>query len=179
MANEEQLSILKQSVGIWNEWREANKGVLADLRAADLSQADWREVDFRATSLYGANLIKANLTRAKLSAATFYGANLIGASLRETRLIGTDMRASLRDSDFAYARMSDVNFSGIDLSQVRGLHNVTHEGPSTIGIDVIARSQGKIPEIFLRGCGVNSIDIEYAALFDPGLSNEEIKTILY
>jgi hypothetical protein len=29
-----------------------------------------------------------------------------------------------------------------------------HNGPSTIGIDTIYNSGGKIPEIFLRGAGV-------------------------
>jgi len=31
---------------------------------------------------------------------------------------------------------------------------MTHIGPSTVGVDTLIRSQGKIPEAFLRGCGV-------------------------
>jgi hypothetical protein len=42
----------------------------------------------------------------------------------------------------------------IDLSTVRGLESIEHHGPSTIGIDPIYRSKGKIPESFLRGAGV-------------------------
>jgi hypothetical protein len=42
----------------------------------------------------------------------------------------------------------------VDLSQVQGLQTVEHTGPSTIGIDSIYRSRGKIPEAFLRGAGV-------------------------
>ncbi|HNP87344.1 MAG TPA: toll/interleukin-1 receptor domain-containing protein, partial [Kouleothrix sp.] len=33
--------------------------------------------------------------------------------------------------------------------------------PSTIGIDTLFRSQGRIPEVFLRGCGVPESLIEY------------------
>ena len=40
------------------------------------------------------------------------------------------------------------------LSKASGLDSVEHEGPSTIGIDTLFLSQGKIPETFLRGCGV-------------------------
>jgi TIR domain-containing protein len=37
---------------------------------------------------------------------------------------------------------------------VKNLETAGHAGPSTIGIDTIIRSQGKIPEIFLRKAGV-------------------------
>jgi hypothetical protein len=38
---------------------------------------------------------------------------------------------------------------------------VQHSGPSTIGIDTISRSEGNIPEAFLRGCGVPESFITY------------------
>ena len=41
-----------------------------------------------------------------------------------------------------------------------GLETVHHGGPSTIGIDTLFRSKGKIPEVFLRGCGVPEYIIE-------------------
>jgi hypothetical protein len=37
------------------------------------------------------------------------------------------------------------------LDTVKELDTVRHTGPSTISIDTIDRSQGKIPEVFLRG----------------------------
>jgi hypothetical protein len=40
------------------------------------------------------------------------------------------------------------------MSTVKGLETVRHDGPSTIGIDTIILSQGKIPEVFLQGAGV-------------------------
>jgi hypothetical protein len=39
--------------------------------------------------------------------------------------------------------------------------SVVHHGPSTIGIDTIYKSKGKIPEVFLRGCGVPDEFIAY------------------
>jgi hypothetical protein len=44
-------------------------------------------------------------------------------------------------------------FVDVDLSTAIGLENVRHHGPSTIGIDTIYASEGKIPEVFLRGFG--------------------------
>jgi hypothetical protein len=48
---------------------------------------------------------------------------------------------------------------------------VIHQGPSTIGIDVIYASKGKIPESFLRGCGVPEIFIDYL----PSLTQQRIQ----
>ena len=77
-------------------------------------------------------------------------ANLRKAVLRNAVLRG----ASLDNSIFGEAFVWDTAFINIDLSQVRGLESVLHKGPSTIGIDTIYKSKGKIPDSFLRGCGV-------------------------
>ena len=44
---------------------------------------------------------------------------------------------------------------------MKGLDSIRHHGPSTVGIDTLFRSGGKIPEAFLRGCGVPDVLIEY------------------
>jgi len=44
--------------------------------------------------------------------------------------------------------------SQVDLSEVLGLHDVRHFGPSSVGVDTLYKSGGKIPIEFLRGCGV-------------------------
>jgi TIR domain len=52
-------------------------------------------------------------------------------------------------------------FADNDLSEVKGLETVDHGGPSSIGIDTLYKSVGKIPEAFLRGCGVPDDFITY------------------
>jgi len=42
----------------------------------------------------------------------------------------------------------------VDLSEVTGLETSRHFGPSSIGIDTLYKSQGRIPDEFLRGAGV-------------------------
>jgi hypothetical protein len=49
------------------------------------------------------------------------------------------------------------------LSEVKGLDSVDHGGPSSIGLDTIYKSKGRIPHGFLRGCGVPENFIEYMA----------------
>jgi hypothetical protein len=59
--------------------------------------------------------------------------------------------ANLVETDFSRAQFSGTILSNLDLSLSKGLETVDHKDPSTIGIDTIVRSQGKIPEVFLRG----------------------------
>jgi hypothetical protein len=49
----------------------------------------------------------------------------------------------------------------VDLSTALGLEAIQHRGPSIIGIDTLYRSQGNIPEAFLRGAGVPDDLITY------------------
>ncbi len=142
MANEEHLAILRQGSRQWNRWRAEHRILQPDLSGADLSGANLR----------GMALKRANLSGAHLSGAEFYGAdlseaNLTGADLRETRLGGAYIVATI--------------FTNLDLSDTQGLETVTHFGPSYIGTDTLFRSGGKIPESFLRGCGIPDSLIEY------------------
>ena len=107
----------------------------ADLSLASLDEADLRE----------ANLSLASLDEAGLRGADLCGADLRGATLSWATLNGTDL---------SYAFVGSTAFGNVDLSAVKGLETVKHWRPSTIGIDTILNSQGKIPEIFLRGAGV-------------------------
>ena len=47
------------------------------------------------------------------------------------------------------------------MRSVKGLETVKHDGPSTIGTDTLIRSQGDIPEAFLRGAGLPDTFIDY------------------
>ena len=69
--------------------------------------------------------------------------------------------ASLQGADFGTSRTGATTFADVDLSDTNGLEAVVHVGPSTISIDTIYRSRGKIPEVFLRGCGVPDEFIAY------------------
>ncbi len=75
------------------------------------------------------------------------------ANLRVTDLSGADVTGALLAYSF---------FANTDLSGTKGLEHCKHFGPSTIGIDTFYRSQGEIPESFLRGCGVPEVFINYA-----------------
>ena len=94
----------------------------------------------------------ADLQWADLQGADLQGADLHGANLQD---------ADLRGANLQEAVLHATIFADLDLSGVTGLEAVAYLGPSTIGIDTIVKSHGRIPEAFLRGCGVPESFIEY------------------
>jgi hypothetical protein len=156
MANEEHLAILRQGVEVWNRWKSKNRKIQPDFEGADfreayLSGANLREAILRKALLRRAGLRDVNLQGAYLGGADFSGANL-GA--------GIFFRANLRGTILTNAIVSSTIFADTDLGSTIGLETIRHSGPSEIGITTLIRS-GKLPEAFLRGCGVPDSFIEY------------------
>lgn len=154
----------------------------ADLRFANLSGIRLRDIDFsihdplfRMVRLTVANRTVADLSFANLSGANLSGANLIGTLLISANLTDADLsKTNLKAASFKHTVLGNI-----DLSTSEGLEEVFHDAPSNIDMGTIFKSKGKIPEVFLRGCGLSDLDIEYAKLAKPGLDREQITTIAY
>lgn len=129
---------------------------------ADLSKADLRKAIFIRSDLAGVDLSESDIRRADfrwsyLINTKFNGADLSGANLIEANLSKSELnRSNLSEAFVAWSCFGDN-----DLSHTKGLEKVKHFGPSTIGIDTIFRSEGKIPAEFLRGAGVPEHFITY------------------
>ena len=82
-----------------------------------------------------------------------------------TCMVRTLVRRSLTGLTFNRSIISDTKFSNVYLGDALKLDNAKHTGPSSIGIDTIYKSQGQIPEVFLRGCGVPENFIRYMKSF--------------
>jgi TIR domain/Pentapeptide repeats (8 copies) len=129
----------------------------ANLMDAHLGSAELDEAILGFAILRGADLSGANLTLANLTGAYLSGANLSRADLSHSNLSDAELPGgSLTD-----ATCLGTIFANVNLSEVKGLESIKHAGPSTIGIDTILRSKGKIPEVFLRGCGMPDALIKY------------------
>lgn len=191
MNNAEHVLVIKQGVVAWNAWRSENFFVKAELSNVDLAAADLSGAMLIYANLDGAYLRHARLTDAALTGLSLRSANLEGADLsgkdtladvdlrssklkganfRGRKLVGVDFSgADLTDADFSDTTINWCRFGGHDLRSVRGLDTIKFEGPSEVAIDTIYRSKGKIPESFLRGCGVPENLIRYI----PSLVNAE------
>jgi uncharacterized protein YjbI with pentapeptide repeats len=174
MANPEHLAILKSGVEAWNLWRSEHPTVRpdffgadfkdADLRTVNLSTADLGGTDLRWAYLSTANLSRADLCGAEIRWSNLRGADLDWANLSKANLHGANLsEAHLSHTDLSRASVGLTTFARIDLSETKGLETLKHIGPSTIGIDTIYKSKGKIPHAFLRGAGVPENFIEYMA----------------
>jgi uncharacterized protein YjbI with pentapeptide repeats len=141
-----------------------------DFRGANLHGANLRDVEFVGINLHGAdlrqsdlrgayfwevNLEASNLNDAFLGDTSFIYVNLRRASLIRMSLRNTHLfRVDLTEADCSHCFMGGTVLADIDLSVAEGLETVDHRGPSTIGMDTIYRSEGRIPEVFLHGAGV-------------------------
>jgi len=177
MANPEHVEIVKKGSEAIANWRAQRPTERLDLNGAVLMKANLSEADLYGADLSQANLFEANLSGADLSWGDLNYADLSGADLLEAdlqlvdltqanlsnvNLIGGNMRgANLRGVDFDRAVVGWTIFGSVDLSEAKNLETVRHNYPSTVGVDTLFRSEGKIPEAFLRGCGVPDVLIEY------------------
>jgi uncharacterized protein YjbI with pentapeptide repeats len=162
MAKQEHLDILAKGVEAWNAWRDRKFSwrltddfgnlIGPDLSGANLIDANLTGANLTGARLNRANLAHANLTDAFLGSANLSGANLSGANLNHALMGGANLDG---------ARVGRTVFGHVDLSTVEGLDNVIHRLPSVIGLDTIYLSKGKIPQSFLRGCGVPETFITY------------------
>lgn len=129
----------------------------ADLRAADLRWVNLEGANLSHSDVRDAILVKARLGRADLRGVDFRAANLGEAILVEADLRG----ANLRWADLSGAQLGSTILGRIDLSETTGLQTVQHHGPSTIDLDTLLVSLGRVPTAFLRGCGVQEFLIEH------------------
>lgn len=171
MANPEHLAILTQGKYAWNDWRRGKSYFEKyDLSGADLTRVDLEHSNLRNVNLSGADLQNASLwnaimVNAVLTETNLRGANLANADLTDAKLNGCDLTdadlvgtklidADIGAANLSGARVGGTQFGNCDLSAAKGLLDLNHWGPSTLGLDTIYKSRGKIPESFLRSCGV-------------------------
>ena len=165
----------------------------ANLRWAKLDRAQLAGAHLKECDLWRAYLVQANLGAADLSSAFAIGAHFGRASLRDANLSDAVLRnASFRDADLRSADLSNADLVGSNLFQadcdhvrfhgakmggthlswtscrsVTGLESVTHEGPSTIGFEMVHIYHHEFPESFFRGMGVPQALISFARSFTP------------
>jgi TIR domain/Pentapeptide repeats (8 copies) len=120
---------------------------LAELDEADLTGAFLASTDLTHASLLAANLTHADLTNAILTGAQLYNANLYSAVLSGTNLENAEVWATL--------------FNSIDLSTAKGLLTIKHRGPSSIDVDTLFLSNGRIPDRFLLDAGIPDDFVTY------------------
>ena len=163
-----------EGIAEWNRRRDAGEEI------PNLSHADLRGADLRGANLSGAHLERRRPQRGRPQRADLGGANLSGADLSGANLVGRPrhLGADLSDADLsgptsagptsaaptstAPTSAGPTSAGPIAVDDLRQRRFIGSKGsrvsrtlgPSTIGMDTLFRSKGKIPEAFLRGCGV-------------------------
>jgi uncharacterized protein YjbI with pentapeptide repeats len=148
----------------------------ANLRQANLAGADLRQADLSEADLSGARLSKADFSGANLSGADLIGADLLGANLsladlRVAKLNGTNLSvAQIRGAKLSGAHFHGTILGATCLRDAQGLDTCNHLGPSILDHLTLTLS-GRLPDVFLRGCGLPDKLIDYL----PALLEEAIQ----
>lgn len=161
MANPEHLSLLKQSVADWNQWRTDNPDIQPDLFKADL-----RTTNLHEANLCEANLRKANLRGAILDRAMLLRAILDGANLSHAYLPKADLRgASFHGANLSGAHLSEAFLIGLDLIEAN-LAGANLFGAKLIGAKLIKAtlSDADLRRGDLRGADITEADLSMADL---------------
>jgi len=174
MANPKHVEIVKQGRDAIAEWRGDNPDGRLDLSGADLEGADLSRANLDEANLIGADLSAANLTCSRLNGTDLIGADLSGANLVAADLYKVDLEKAKFEKAISFATV----WADVDLSTSVGLETIQHRGPSTLSFDTMSRSKGRIPEAFLRGCGLTPWQAKLAGLFNPELSPSDIANLL-
>ena len=172
MANEDHVKIVTQGVRTWNRWRKENINVKPDLTEIDLKNADLYSANLSEADLSWTDLSNSTLIRSNLSSASLVGTdltetdltkvNLADANLFSSILLGTIINETIfKNTNLTGALFGGTLLSNLDLSGIVGLDAIDHDGPSSIDLSTLYKSQGNIPEIFLRGAGVPENFITY------------------
>lgn len=164
-----------------------------DLRRANLSHSFLRESNFQGAVLSDADLTGTHLNEANFSFASLECTNLIGAQLNRARFDGADLtkanlshthlsgaffsQTTLHGTIFNKANLGATTFAELDLREAIGIEDFNHYSSSFIATSTIHLSKGIIPEVFMRGCGLSDLDIEYTKLANPELDPEQVTNI--
>jgi uncharacterized protein YjbI with pentapeptide repeats len=138
----------------------------ADLSEANLSGADLTKAVISNADLHDSDLSGAILTSSVLTRSNFSRADLRHANLTDAKLIYTNFNwSTLEGAVFNSAICFYTSFGNVNLSGSIGVETIRIAGPCVIDFNTLALSQGKIPESFLRGCGVPEDLIAYLPSF--------------
>ena len=120
--------LIKQGVGVWNDWRQKYPDIKPDLSGINLSRLDLSNANLTFTNLVGANLEATILVRADLSYSDLRDANLHSADFRRAKLTmaflqNTNLEAAIlieadcTKANFSKGDLSESDLSGANLSE--------------------------------------------------------------
>lgn len=186
MANNDQLTRLREGVNNWNKWRKENPNENIDLREADLREANLREVDLgeadlreaylRGADLGEVNLMRANLIEANLNEAGLARANLIRANLWRADLMGAKLiRANLNDANLREANLRDANLREANLKDVNlreaNLRDTDLREANLVGANLVRADLGGAN---ITDTNLSKADLSRASLVEANLARAKL-----
>lgn len=184
MANEKQLSLLKESIKEWNKWRAENPNEEIDLMSADLFQTNLSGADLHNADMRRMNLREVNLNAANLEGAQLYRANMNGVNLTNANLSGANLyRVYLGRADLRGADLSNANLQMALLSQTKldgaSFYKALVHGISTWNLEGTPANQSGLVITGDHEAQVTVDDLKMAQFVYLLLTNKEIQNVIH
>lgn len=174
MANETHLTILRQGVAAWNQWRADNPQVRPDLSRADLfgilgvkRQGEKRFGRFRRERVQDRLLLKGDET--DLSGINLADAEMWGAFCEDVDFRGADFRgAELHGANLRRANLTGARLQGADLYEVDLYHASLH-GADLQGARL---TRARLVDTNLTGANLEDCNVYGAAVWNVSLDED-------
>lgn len=187
MANEEQLSILKQGVEAWNKWRYEHRKIKegsldVDLNPIDLSNADLNTIHLNRANLSYANLSRADFSDAQLSNTDLFAADLSDAIFKNAYIHNSDLiRANLSRANFIEANLFavtllDANLNGANFNKATFIRS--HLNRANLSNADFSESELKgvnLSRANLTNANLSNANLEQAILVETNLSKANLE----
>lgn len=179
--NNSHMTLLKQGVDHWNQWRVAHPAVKPELSYINLSGAYLVGANLREADLRHANLSHVNLKGASLIWADLSGADLSGDNLKEADLTGANLSGdNLKGADLSRDNLREANLSGSDLTGAN-LSATYLRGANLAGANLTGANLNRanlrganLTEAYLEAAHLNEADLRGANLTDAYLGNAKL-----
>ena len=171
-----------EGVDLSDTWLSSAHFEQANLKDARMYSAFAEWACFTAANMTACFAMEANFTKANLqqvdarsahfASAVFEGALLPSAGLQEAYLVGTNFTGAWLDgADLSLATLGQTHFVDCDLSHANGLDACSHSTNSYIDFRTLQQCRHSLPKLFLKGCGVSELIIDYIpSLFDGAIN---------
>jgi uncharacterized protein YjbI with pentapeptide repeats len=170
MANRQHISLLKQGISIWNEWRENNQNILPNLQEANLGNMDLRDADFSNLNLAKTNFYKSDLNNIDLRNANLENANFCGANLNGANFEGAKI-------DYAIFKQTIITPTTILEKKGRLVAEILDRETITTDLREINLSKTNLFRANLSGLDLSKANLNGANLSEANLSKTELREI--
>ena len=145
--------------------------------STELYNAELKNVNFEQSTIKQFKFYFSFMNNCKFYGTDIYNSDFEMGNIQDTSFENSELLDDrfvgfgLHNIEFRNARIGGLSFLGILLTKPNNLESVNHQSGSYFDVNSLIECSGLLPQVFLRGIGINEKIIEYL----PSLSGDAIQ----